>query len=177
MPELPLLLVLIVAVALLFDFTNGAHDSANAIATVVSTKVLSPRTAVLMAAGLNLIGAMLGDQVATTLGKGVVNPDMLNGSQLLVLGALLGAIAWNLITWYAGIPSSSSHAAARFPGRISAHGTAQDRVLAFYPAQYQQFRPSSSDMFGRVHGRQSWTQRRAENHGHHYAGALSFWRD
>lgn len=63
-----------------------------------------------MAAGLNLIGAMLGDQVATTLGKGVVNPDMLNGSQLLVLGALLGAIAWNLITWYAGIPSSSSHA-------------------------------------------------------------------
>ncbi|HIV66696.1 MAG TPA: inorganic phosphate transporter [Candidatus Mailhella excrementigallinarum] len=110
MPELPLLLVLIVAVALLFDFTNGAHDSANAIATVVSTKVLSPRTAVLMAAGLNLIGAMLGDQVATTLGKGVVNPDMLNGSQLLVLGALLGAIAWNLITWYAGIPSSSSHA-------------------------------------------------------------------
>lgn len=69
MPDLPLLLVLIVAVALVFDFTNGAHDSANAIATVVSTKVLSPRTAVLMAASLNLIGAMLGDQVATTLAR------------------------------------------------------------------------------------------------------------
>ena len=110
MPDIPLLLVLIVLVALVFDFTNGAHDSANAIATVVSTKVLSPRTAVLMAASLNLIGAMLGDQVATTLGKGVVNPDMLSGSQLLVLAALLGAIGWNLITWYVGIPSSSSHA-------------------------------------------------------------------
>ena len=80
MPDLPLLLVLIVAVALVFDFTNGAHDSANAIATVVSTKVLSPRTAVLMAAGHNLIGAMLGDEDDTTLGEGLGNPDMLNGS-------------------------------------------------------------------------------------------------
>ncbi len=110
MPELPLLLILIVLVALVFDFTNGAHDSANAIATVVSTKVLSPRTAVIMAAVLNLGGAMLGDQVATTLGRDIVNPDVVAGSQVLVLAALAGAIAWNLITWYAGIPSSSSHA-------------------------------------------------------------------
>ena len=107
MPDLPFLLVLIVLVALVFDFTNGAHDSANAIATVVSTKVLSPRTAVVMAAVLNLGGALLGDEVAATLGKGVVNPEVVAGSQVLVLAALVGAIGWNLITWYAGIPSSS----------------------------------------------------------------------
>ena len=110
MPDLPFLLVLIVLVALVFDFTNGAHDCANAIATVVSTKVLSPRTAVVMAAVLNLGGALLGDEVAATLGKGVVNPEVVAGSQVLVLAALVGAIGWNLITWYAGIPSSSSHA-------------------------------------------------------------------
>ena len=110
MPDLPFLLVLIVLVALVFDFTNGAHDSANAIATVVSTKVLSPRTAVVMAAVLNLGGALLGDEVAATLGKGVVNPEVVAGSQVLVLAGLVGAIGWNLITWYAGIPSSSSHA-------------------------------------------------------------------
>ena len=110
MPDLPFLLVLIVLVALVFDFTNGAHDSANAIATVVSTKVLSPRTAVVMAAVLNLGGALLGDEVAATLGKGVVNPEVGAGSQVLVLAGLVGAIGWNLITWYAGIPSSSSHA-------------------------------------------------------------------
>lgn len=110
MPDLPLLLLLIIAVALIFDFTNGAHDSANAISSVVSTKVLKPRTAVLMAASLNLVGALLGDAVATTLGKGIVNPEVLAGAQLLVLAALLGASSWNLITWYGGIPSSSSHA-------------------------------------------------------------------
>ena len=110
MPDLPLLLVLIVLVALVFDFTNGAHDSANAIASVVSTKVLSPRTAVIMAAVLNLAGALLGEEVAATLGKGVVNPEVVAGSQVLVLAALAGAIGWNLITWYAGLPSSSSHA-------------------------------------------------------------------
>lgn len=108
--EVPLLLVVIVLVALVFDFTNGAHDCANAIATVVSTKVLSPRAAVLMAASLNLVGAFLGTAVATTLGKGIVNADMVAGCQALVLAALIGAIAWNVITWYFGIPSSSSHA-------------------------------------------------------------------
>ncbi|HCU68846.1 MAG TPA: anion permease [Desulfomicrobium sp.] len=110
MPELPILLVIIILVALVFDFTNGAHDCANAIATVVSTKVMSPRSAVMMAAGLNLFGALLGEEVAHTLGSGIVNTDMVMGSQILVLAALIGAIAWNLITWYYGIPSSSSHA-------------------------------------------------------------------
>ncbi|GAB1409834.1 inorganic phosphate transporter [Desulfovibrionales bacterium] len=110
MLEIPLLLAVIILVALIFDFTNGAHDCANAIATVVSTKVLSPRTAVTMAAVLNLVGALLGEEVAHTLGAGIVNTEMVMGSQTLVLAALIGAIAWNLITWYYGIPSSSSHA-------------------------------------------------------------------
>ncbi len=110
MLDFPLLLIVIILVALIFDFTNGAHDCANAIATVVSTKVLSPRTAVIMAASLNLLGALLGEEVAHTLGQGIVNTDMIAGSQVLVLAALLGAITWNFITWYVGIPSSSSHA-------------------------------------------------------------------
>lgn len=108
--EIPLLLVIIVLVALVFDFTNGAHDCANAIATVVSTKALSPRVAVCMAAALNLGGALLGTEVAKTLGSGIVHPDVVSGSHILVLAALVGAIAWNVITWYFGIPSSSSHA-------------------------------------------------------------------
>ena len=108
--DIPLLLILIVIAALIFDFTNGAHDCANAIATVVSTKVLTPRVAVSMAAILNLIGALLGTEVALTLGAGIVNPEVVSGSHTLVLAALIGAIAWNSITWYFGIPSSSSHA-------------------------------------------------------------------
>ncbi|WP_243361383.1 inorganic phosphate transporter [Fundidesulfovibrio terrae] len=110
MPEIPLLLIVIVVVALVFDFTNGAHDSANAIATVVSTKVLSPRTAVLMAAALDLFGAFLGTEVAQTVGSGIVGPDVVAGCKILVLAALFGAICWNVLTWYLGIPSSSSHA-------------------------------------------------------------------
>jgi inorganic phosphate transporter, PiT family len=110
MLDIPLLLIIIVIVALVFDFTNGAHDCANAIATVVSTKVLSPKTAVMMAAALNFAGALLGDAVAQTLGKGIVNPEVVTGSQILVLAALVGAIFWNLLTWYYGLPSSSSHA-------------------------------------------------------------------
>ncbi|MBF0481597.1 MAG: inorganic phosphate transporter [Desulfovibrionaceae bacterium] len=110
MPDFSALLLAIIAIALIFDFTNGAHDSANAIATVVSTKVLSPKVAVAMAAVLNLGGAFLGTEVAQTIGKGIVNTDVVTGCPPLVLAALLGAIAWNLITWYYGIPSSSSHA-------------------------------------------------------------------
>jgi PiT family inorganic phosphate transporter len=110
MPEVPFLLVLIVLIALVFDLTNGAHDSANAIATIVSTKVLSPRTAVLMATALNLLGAFLGTEVAQTVGAGIVGPDVVAGCNILVLAALLGAIFWNLLTWYLGLPSSSSHA-------------------------------------------------------------------
>jgi len=110
MLEIPLLLIFVVAIALVFDFTNGAHDSANAIATIVSTKVLSPRTAVIMAACLNLLGAFLGTEVAQTVGSGIVDPEMVTGCKILVLAALFGAIFWNMLTWYLGIPSSSSHA-------------------------------------------------------------------
>lgn len=110
MLEIPLLLIFVVAIALVFDFTNGAHDSANAIATIVSTKVLSPRTAVIMAACLNLFGAFLGTEVAQTVGSGIVDPEMVTGCKILVLAALFGAIFWNMLTWYLGIPSSSSHA-------------------------------------------------------------------
>ena len=102
------LLIVVIAVALAFDFTNGFHDSANAIACSISTRALSPRFALLMAAGFNMLGAFAGQKVAQTVGKGIV---MLPAdSQTVVLAALVGAIAWNLITWYFGIPSSSSHA-------------------------------------------------------------------
>jgi PiT family inorganic phosphate transporter len=102
------LLITIVAVALIFDYTNGFHDTANAIATSVSTRALSPRVAIIMAAGLNLLGALLYTGVAKTVGAGLVNTDLV--TLPLVLSALIGAVAWNFTTWYFGIPSSSSHA-------------------------------------------------------------------
>jgi inorganic phosphate transporter, PiT family len=109
MPSLAFLsLVLIVAIALVFDFINGFHDTANAIATSVATRVLAPGTAVLMAGVLNIVGALTGTAVASTVGKGIVPPA--SATQLLVISALLAAIAWDLITWRYGIPSSSSHA-------------------------------------------------------------------
>ena len=107
MPSSALLtLVLIVAIALVFDFINGFHDTANAIATSVATRVLAPGTAVLMAGVLNVAGALTGTAVASTVGKGIVPPA--DATQLLVVAALLSAIAWDLITWRYGIPSSSS---------------------------------------------------------------------
>lgn len=108
MPEITAIIVLAVILALAFDYINGFHDSANAIATVVSTRVLSPLVAVLMAGVLNFAGAMLFEGVAKTVSSGIVNPGQ--SSEVLVLAALVGAIAWNLITWFYGIPSSSSHA-------------------------------------------------------------------
>jgi PiT family inorganic phosphate transporter len=101
-------LILVVVVALIFDYVNGFHDTANAIATVVSTGVLPIRTAVLLAATLNFAGAFLGTAVASTVGKDLLHPGVV--TQVVVLSALLGATTWNLITWYFGIPSSSSHA-------------------------------------------------------------------
>ena len=102
------MLMLIVAIGLIFDFINGFHDTANAIATSVATRVLKPGTAVLMAGVLNVVGALTGTAVATTIGKGIVPPTVT--TQLLVIAALLSAIAWDLVTWHFGIPSSSSHA-------------------------------------------------------------------
>src|SRR5436305_4107679 len=102
------LLVLVVLLALAFDYINGFHDTANAVATVVSTNVLPGRTAVLMAAVFNFGGAFTGVGVAKTIGGDIANPATI--TQTVVAAALVGAILWNLLTWYYGIPSSSSHA-------------------------------------------------------------------
>src|SRR5215208_1288420 len=98
----------VVAVALFFDFTNGFHDTANSIATSVSTRALSPRAAVISAAILNFLGAFVSLKVAATIAKGIVDTDVITLD--IVLAGLVGAITWNLITWYLGLPSSSSHA-------------------------------------------------------------------
>ena len=102
------ILALVVVAALVFDYINGFHDAANAVATVVSTGVLPLRTAIFLAALLNLAGALTGTAVATTIGKEIIEASAI--TQVVVLSALLGAIVWNLVTWYFGIPSSSSHA-------------------------------------------------------------------
>jgi inorganic phosphate transporter, PiT family len=103
-----ILLWVVVIVALGFDFTNGFHDTANAVATSVSTRALSPRLAVLIASIANLAGAFVTTAVAKTVGKGIIDTSL--ATEKTVLAALLGAIAWNLLTWYLGLPSSSSHA-------------------------------------------------------------------
>jgi PiT family inorganic phosphate transporter len=103
-----LLLILILVLAIAFDFVNGFHDTANAIATVVATRVLTPLQAILMAASLNFVGAMTGTAVAKTIASGLV--PAVYATQYAIAAALLAAIIWNLITWYWGIPSSSSHA-------------------------------------------------------------------
>jgi PiT family inorganic phosphate transporter len=102
------LLVITIAVALAFDFTNGFHDTANAVATSVSTRALSPRLAVLIAAIANLAGAFVTTAVAKTVGKGIIDTGLANPKT--VLAAVAGAIVWNLLTWWLGLPSSSSHA-------------------------------------------------------------------
>jgi PiT family inorganic phosphate transporter len=103
-----LVLVLVVLLALTFDFINGFHDTANAVATSIATRALSPAQAVLMAAVCNVLGALSGTAVAKTVGKGIIPPEL--ATQPLVITALISAIVWNLVTWYYGIPSSSSHA-------------------------------------------------------------------
>jgi len=104
-----LLIAVLIAVALIFDFLNGLHDAANSIATIVSTRVLSPRYAVAWAAFFNFIAfAVFGLHVAATIGTGIVSPLIIDDQ--VIFGALMGAIVWNVVTWLAGIPSSSSHA-------------------------------------------------------------------
>ncbi|MGO1060648.1 anion permease [Planococcus sp. FY231025] len=105
-----LLTVLIVIFAIVFDFINGFHDTANSIATAVSTKALKPRHAILLAAIMNFVGAMAFTGVAKTITKDIVDPFTLENGTIVILAALLAAITWNLVTWYYGIPSSSSHA-------------------------------------------------------------------
>ena len=102
-------LVLLIVVALGFDFTNGFHDAANAIATSVSTRALTPRTALALAAAFNLIGSLVSVKVANTVGSIITAPQTTHGL-VIVFSAVIGAIVWNLVTWYLGLPSSSSHA-------------------------------------------------------------------
>jgi PiT family inorganic phosphate transporter len=102
------LIVFVIIIALVFEFINGFHDTANCIATVVSTKVLTPRQAIFLAAMTNLLGALWGTAVAKTIASGLVDPTVVTPS--VILAALLGGITWNLLTWYVGLPSSSSHA-------------------------------------------------------------------
>jgi phosphate/sulfate permease len=104
------LVLIIIVVALGFDYTNGFHDAANAIATTVATRAMTPRAALLMAAVFNVLGALISTAVAKTVGSGIIDKPVGNRGLVIVLGALVGAITWNLITWYFGLPSSSSHA-------------------------------------------------------------------
>lgn len=116
---IPSLVVFVVITALVFDFTNGFHDAANAIATCVSTRALKPKTALLMAGAANLVGALLGTEVAKTIGEGIIDISQfaqatevtqnLHGL-VIIIAALFGAIFWNIATWWFGLPSSSSHA-------------------------------------------------------------------
>ena len=101
-------LVVVIILAVIFDYTNGFHDTASAVATSVATRALSPGWAIIMATAFNFIGAFAGTAVAVTIGKGLVNPT--TTTQAIVAAALIGAIAWNLMTWQQGLPSSSSHA-------------------------------------------------------------------
>lgn len=130
------IVIAVVVVALGFDYTNGFHDAANAIATSVSTRALTPRVALGMAAIMNFIGAFLGQEVANTVG-GVITPES-GGSHglVIVMAGLLGAIAWNLLTWYYGLPSSSSHAligglvgAALASGSLVKWDVIQEKIL------------------------------------------------
>jgi PiT family inorganic phosphate transporter len=119
-------LVALIAIALLFDFLNGFHDAANSIATVVSTRVLPPNVAVVWAAFFNFVAFMVfGVHVATTLGAGIVDPNVIDPR--VVFGDLMAAIVWNLITWYLGFPSSSSHALI---GGLVGAGTAKAGIAA-----------------------------------------------
>ena len=102
------LILTVILVALIFEYINGFHDTANSIATVVGTKVLTPRQAIFLAAITNLLGALAGTAVATTIGKGLVDANYV--TSVTVICGLLGGIIWNLLTWWFGLPSSSTHA-------------------------------------------------------------------
>src|SRR3954453_12723479 len=101
---------ILIAVALGFDFTNGFHDAANAVAVSITTRALRPMTALGMAAGLNVVGALVSTKVAATVGEGIISPPSGTHGLVVVFAALIGAIVWNLLTWWLGLPSSSTHA-------------------------------------------------------------------
>ncbi|HZJ28632.1 MAG TPA: inorganic phosphate transporter, partial [Solirubrobacterales bacterium] len=108
MESADLILIIVVVTALAFDFTNGFQDTANVVATSISTRALAPRVAILFAAVLNFVGAFISVAVAATIAEAIVDQGVVTPT--IVFGGLIGAIAWNLATWYVGLPSSSSHA-------------------------------------------------------------------
>ena len=120
METVTLIVVLVIALALFFDFTNGFHDTANAMATPIATGALRPKVAVLLAAGLNLVGAFLSTEVSKTISHGIIREDQISATTFLplIFAGLIGAITWNMLTWLLGLPSSSSH--ALFGGLIGA---------------------------------------------------------
>ena len=130
-------LILLIVVALGFDYTNGFHDAANAIATSVSTRALTPRTALALAAVFNLVGSLVSTKVASTVGKGIIDVPKTHEGLTIVFAAVVGAIVWNLVTWYFGLPSSSSHAliggligaAIASSGTVKWHGVVQKVVV------------------------------------------------
>jgi PiT family inorganic phosphate transporter len=123
------LVIAVIVIALAFDYTNGFHDAANAIATSVSTRALTPRVALIMAAVMNFLGAFLGTEVADTVGKGIITAPAGKHGLVIVIAALVGAITWNLITWYFGLPSSSSHALI---GGLVGAGLASSSVVLWH---------------------------------------------
>ena len=123
------IIIAVVVVALVFDYTNGFHDAANAIATSVSTRALTPRVALVLAAVMNFVGAFLGQKIAKTVSE-VIDPPSGTAGLVVVMAGLLGAIAWNLLTWYYGLPSSSSHALiGGLVGAAMAYGLLNGAVL------------------------------------------------
>lgn len=129
------LVIAVIVIALIFDYTNGFHDAANAIATSVSTRALTPRIALIMAAVMNFLGAFLGQQVAKTVSEVIDPPGGTHGLTIVAAG-LVGAIAWNITTWYFGLPSSSSHAligglvgAALASGSVVKWGAIESKVI------------------------------------------------
>jgi PiT family inorganic phosphate transporter len=143
------LVIIIILLALSFDFINGFHDTANSIATTVSTRVVSPRVAIIGAAILNFIGALTNQTIAATISNGIINENMIadkNGVLLVVIATLIAAIIWDLGTWYIAIPSSSSH--ALFGGLIGASVAyiGSTAILKWYEA------PKSGHMFYEAKG-------------------------
>ncbi|GGH74101.1 PiT family inorganic phosphate transporter [Pullulanibacillus pueri] len=133
MDSLFFLTILIVIFALGFDFINGFHDTANTIATSVSTRALSPKIAIVLAASMNFVGALTFTGVAKTIGSGIIDPFHIENGSVIVLSALISAILWNLVTWYYGIPSSSSHAI------IGSLAGAAISALGFHALNYHGF--------------------------------------
>ena len=131
------LVLIVVITALVFEYINGFHDTANSIATEVATKVLSPMQAVSLAAGMNLIGALAGTAVAKTISSGLIDAGVIEVGSQLILCALLGGITWNLITWWFGLPSSSSHAliGGLMGAALAAAGNNLDVVIWSEPAE------------------------------------------